>query len=176
MTFARDLLPHPANKPGAVKGMRAAVERVGQRLLFRFGLVGDMTRIRLPETDGPQRSEGLWHHTCFEAFLKSPGQDDYLEFNFAPFGPWGAYHFDSYRSGRRNLRVTAPVIRGWTGSDTLNLFVSLELPPRAWDIGLSAVIESSKGRISYWALAHPSAKPDFHHPDSFALQFPGPTT
>jgi len=34
---------------------------------------------------------------------------------------------------------------------------------------LSAVIESADGTRSYWALAHPSDKPDFHHPDSFLL-------
>jgi hypothetical protein len=156
--------------------MRAGVERSGQRLELSFGLVGDMTRIRLPGESGRQRTEALWQHTCFEAFLKAPGHEDYLEFNFAPFGPWAAYRFDGYRSGRRNLRVAAPTIGGWTGPDMLNLFVALDLPPRAWDIGFSAVIENSKGRISYWALAHPSAKPDFHHPDSFALQFPGPST
>ena len=33
----------------------------------------------------------------------------------------------------------------------------------------TAVIEEADGTKSYWALAHPSDKPDFHHPDSFAL-------
>ena len=37
---------------------------------------------------------------------------------------------------------------------------------------LSAVIETTDGAMSYWALAHPSAKPDFHHPDSFVLDLP----
>ena len=32
-------------------------------------------------------------------------------------------------------------------------------------IGLSAVIETTDGALSYWALAHPAEKPDFHHPD-----------
>jgi hypothetical protein len=36
-------------------------------------------------------------------------------------------------------------------------------------LGLSAVIEDIDGRLSYWALKHPPGKPDFHHPDSFAL-------
>ena len=33
-------------------------------------------------------------------------------------------------------------------------------------------IEDIDGGISYWALAHPAGKPDFHHPDSFALILP----
>ena len=29
-------------------------------------------------------------------------------------------------------------------------------------LGLSAVIELDDGRLFYWALSHPSARPDFH--------------
>ena len=36
-------------------------------------------------------------------------------------------------------------------------------------IGLSAVIEASDRTLSYWALRHPTDKPDFHNADSFAL-------
>jgi hypothetical protein len=41
-----------------------------------------------------------------------------------------------------------------------------------WRLGLSAIVEEMNGRISYWALAHPTGKPDFHHPDCFALELP----
>jgi hypothetical protein len=33
------------------------------------------------------------------------------------------------------------------------------------------VIEDQSGGVSYWALAHPPGKPDFHHADGFALEF-----
>ena len=36
------------------------------------------------------------------------------------------------------------------------------------------VIEEINGRKSYWALKHPAGKPDFHHPDCFALELPPP--
>jgi hypothetical protein len=36
-------------------------------------------------------------------------------------------------------------------------------------IGLAAVIEEKSGTLSYWALRHAPGKPDFHHPDAFAL-------
>ena len=39
-------------------------------------------------------------------------------------------------------------------------------------LGLSAVIEETSGRKSYWALAHPPGKADFHHSDCFALELP----
>jgi hypothetical protein len=46
------------------------------------------------------------------------------------------------------------------------------LPPKAlWRLGLSALIEDTGGHKSYWALAHPPGKPDFHHADSFAHEF-----
>ena len=41
-----------------------------------------------------------------------------------------------------------------------------------WDLGLSAVLEERDGTKSYWALAHPSGKPDFHHPDCFIARLP----
>jgi len=37
-------------------------------------------------------------------------------------------------------------------------------------LGLSAVIEEKSGRRSYWALAHPSGKADFHNSDCFTLE------
>jgi hypothetical protein len=41
-----------------------------------------------------------------------------------------------------------------------------------WHVGLSTIVEERNGRMSYWALVHPPGKPDFHHPDCFALQLP----
>jgi hypothetical protein len=41
-----------------------------------------------------------------------------------------------------------------------------------WHIALSTIVEERIGRMSYWALAHPPGKPDFHDPSCFALQLP----
>jgi hypothetical protein len=41
-------------------------------------------------------------------------------------------------------------------------------------LGLSAVIEETSGAKSYWALAHPPGRPDFHHADGFALMLDAP--
>ena len=46
------------------------------------------------------------------------------------------------------------------------------MPPLG--LGLSTVVEDNHGRLSYWALRHPSGKPDFHHPDTFALEIVPP--
>jgi hypothetical protein len=37
-----------------------------------------------------------------------------------------------------------------------------------WQLGLTAVVEAADGSLSYWALRHPVARPDFHHRDGFA--------
>ena len=34
----------------------------------------------------------------------------------------------------------------------------------------AALSEAFSGAFSYWALRHPAARPDFHHPDGFALE------
>ena len=42
------------------------------------------------------------------------------------------------------------------------------LPPRKQH----AVLEEKDGTKSYWALAHPGGKPDFHDPGCFAAHLP----
>jgi hypothetical protein len=41
-----------------------------------------------------------------------------------------------------------------------------------WELGLSAVLEEKDGTKTYWALAHPSEKPDFHAPGCFVARLP----
>lgn len=48
--------------------------------------------------------------------------------------------------------------------------------PRDCRVGISAVIEKTDGTKSYWALAHPEGKPDFHHPACFAGTLEPPQT
>lgn len=44
----------------------------------------------------------------------------------------------------------------------------------SWLAAISAVIEETDGTKSYWALAHPPGRPDFHHSDCFALELAAP--
>ena len=60
----------------------------------------------------------------------------------------------------------------WSGDGSYELLVRVELPVGACQLGVSAVIEETNGRKSYWALAHPPGKADFHHDDGFVLQLP----
>jgi hypothetical protein len=148
--------------------------------MFRYIVTGDAAAIRLPPPAVPERVDGLWRQTCFEAFIRA-GERSYHEFNFAPSQRWAAYRFDDYRTGMTSPpEVESPRIRQGSDHEGYVLEVSLDLSRAQdigagpWRVGLSAVIEDIEGRISYWALAHPAAKPDFHHPDSFVLDLPAP--
>lgn len=108
------------------------------------------------------------------------GLPSYHELNFSPSGQWAAYAFRSYRTGMALPDENfAPQISCDRGPDWFELTAAVPLqalapilPSVALRIGLSAVLEDRHGSLSYWALAHPGARPDFHHPDSFALYLP----
>jgi hypothetical protein len=131
-----------------------------------------MVSILLPGAGQPVRTPGLWEHTCFEAFLRHPN-GRYWEFNFAPSGAWAAYEFDGYRQGMRDLPVERPRVEVRNDGNCFQLQVQLSLPAEATSslhANFSAVIEETSGRKSYWALAHPPGKADFHHPASFMCE------
>ena len=48
------------------------------------------------------------------------------------------------------------------------------LPDRDCRMNLTAVIEEQGGTKSYWALAHPAERPDFHDPACFVATLPAP--
>ncbi|MDR0274459.1 MAG: hypothetical protein LBI48_03790, partial [Burkholderiaceae bacterium] len=41
-------------------------------------------------------------------------------------------------------------------------------------LGLAAVIETADGALSYWALSHPAARPDFHQRAGWTLRLATP--
>ena len=151
--------------------VEVARQRAGVLLLSYFvtGKIGDL---RLPDLTAAARADELWRRTCFEAFVRpSPGAA-YYEFNFAPSTQWAAYRFDGYRAGMRlAAEIKAPRIEVQSDAERFTLRASLELDAAAGNLGLAAVIEETGGNKSYWALAHPPGKPDFHHSDCFVLDF-----
>lgn len=173
------LKTHPDSSCRAVTGIGVEVIRPSPAtLLLRFSVSGATDGIRLPPPARPERTDGLWRHTCFEAFIRGAHGAAYYEFNFSPSTEWAAYAFDGYRSGMRALsEINAPRIEMRSGGTQLDLQAALdlggitELPEQAaWRLALSAIIEEAEGRKSWWALAHAPGKPDFHHPDGFTLE------
>lgn len=166
------LLPHPLCHPaGHVRDFSVAVRRSApKRLELHYTLRADFASLELPRPCPPARADGLWRHTCFEVFVLRAGGHEYREYNFAPSGAWAAYQFTSYRAGMAALAET-PFQANWrSGNDSLELDVVLEVPNGGLRLGCSAVLESSAGALSYWALRHPSEKPDFHNADGFVVE------
>ncbi|MDZ4110063.1 MAG: DOMON-like domain-containing protein [Brevundimonas sp.] len=166
------LTPHPDTPFAAIDRIEVDVGRREEFIWLRFAVYGDVGRVRWPEAADPDRADDLWRQTCFEVFV--PTDDGYREFNLSPSGAWASYRFDGYRTGMAPADERAQVL-GLEATETwATLEALIEPPPGGVCIGLSAVIEEIDGGISYWALAHPPGKPDFHHPDSFALILPPP--
>ena len=150
----------------------------GATLSCRYTLSGDMARLRLPRSGAGRRADGLWKHTCFEAFVSAPGSNGYHEFNFSPALQWAAYRFEGYREGMSAATlVQAPGVQVRRDRDGLELAANVPLAglaplagARELQLALAAVIEEEDGRLGYWALRHPPGNPDFHHPDGFTLE------
>jgi hypothetical protein len=171
---------HPDSRCFAAAQIEVAVACPrADSLVLSYIVTGKISDVRMPPVMAAARSDELWRHTCFEAFVRASSGTEYYEFNFAPSTQWAAYRFISYRSGRCvAAEISAPPIEVRSGPDCYTLQASLELNrlsglPRKdlWRLGLSALLEDTSGRKSYWALAHPPGKPDFHHADCFAHEF-----
>ena len=171
---------HPDSLCATVTGVNVDVARQHDGdLSLSYVVSGRIGDLRLPPVAASARADELWRGTCFEAFIRAAAGEAYYEFNFAPSTQWAAYRFDRYRAGMRAMtEIATPRIEVQSAPQRYTLQVSLELdqlnlPDAAkWRFGLSAVIEEANGRKSYWALAHPPGKADFHHADCFALELP----
>lgn len=169
------LEPHPSAGPTAARRIEAEIHRTAAgRLEILFDVTGDINAILLPARAAPVRRDGLWKTTCFEAFLRAPRARGYFEFNFSPSTEWAAYRFRAYREDMTAIDLPAPSIVARSSARRFHLRASIDLPAirdaarlTAFSAGLTAVIEEKDGEKSYWALAHPPGKPDFHHRDGF---------
>ncbi len=172
---------HPDSRCSAATHIEVEVARPRPgNLVLHYFVTGKMIDLRMPPVSAPTRSDEIWKHTCFEAFVRASPSAAYYEFNFAPSMQWAAYRFSDTRSGMSVAsEISAPRVEVQSNGECYKLQASLELdrlsslPSDAvWRLGLSVVIEETSGRKSYWALAHPPGKADFHHSDCFAHELP----
>jgi hypothetical protein len=172
----RALLAHPATPPAAEIRIEAALARAEGGLTLAFVVTGEVGRLQIAAPATPERVDGLWRTTCFEAFLQAREGGPYVELNLSPSGAWAAYRFSAPREEMMAAALARPPrIETMTSADRFELRAEVDLgevpPPRApWRVGLSAVIEETDERKSYFALAHPSGKPDFHDSRGFVLE------
>ncbi len=176
MALFRTVQPliHPSNREPAVHAFWIGLALAEGHLAIDYDITLGAP-LKLPTEPASGRRDGLWRHTCFELFAAPDGGPGYREFNFSPAGAWQAYAFTGYRQGGPLVPALAPDIT--TEATPGRLLARVRLPlanlPGAerWRLGLCAVLETGDGDLSYWALGHPPGKPDFHHPDTFALDF-----
>jgi hypothetical protein len=171
------LVCHPDRGSDTVRRVLAGLRREPDgSLAVAYVIEGEAARLRIPARRAPGRGERLWQHTCCEIFIAREGLTGYHEFNFSPSGEWAAYAFERYRESRplTNEKLD-PQICVRNAADRLELEAVIPLHrlfpgvQAKVSIALSVVIEDAGGTLTYWALRHPPGKPDFHHPEAFAL-------
>jgi hypothetical protein len=169
------LICHPDNPPKDVESIEVAVSlSAAGEFWVRYHVEIPEESLVIGESALAERTHGLWNSTCFEAFLRFPGQNEYLEFNFAPSSQWAAFQFKNYREGATDYAMdVAPEIGLDCSNSHFALEAELQLSPewcdRPVEISLTAIIEETGGCKSYWALYHGNGEPDFHQSDCFRL-------
>lgn len=172
------LIAHPAHPPAAIRTVEARLGIAAHGWLQMRWRIEGSARLVVPPFARRQRADELWRTTCFELFCRPSGGTPYVELNLSPSERWAAYDFTASRTGmeQRPMRHH-PVITPRGGRNVLILDAALrlaDLPPRPWDLGISAVLEEENGELSYWALAHRADRPDFHDPACFAARVEPP--
>jgi hypothetical protein len=181
-------LAHPPDLTVSGQASRQGVSQGGRqagRLELVWCLAGDLEALVLPEpSESRRRCDGLWQTTCLEAFWGFAGQDAYWELNLAPSGDWNLYRLSHYRGPLTPVDLAeAPPWQVRRSAREFEVAVDLDLSEVAGadepgvadlplEISLTAVIEQVGQGVSYWALAHTGAEPDFHRRDSFGLMVP----
>jgi hypothetical protein len=164
---------HPDSLCAAATKIEADIVRPRPgSLILSYVVSGRIGDLLLPPVVAPARADELWQHTCFEAFVRASAGPGYYEFNFSPSTQWAAYRFSGYRSGMIATEFGAPRIEVRSSAETYTLQAAVELDGLSspLHLGLSAVLEETNCRKSYWALMHPPGKADFHHADCFTLE------
>lgn len=173
---ALPLICHAATPCSYVSAVTARVDRLSEDLLvLYYQIEGDVDQLQLPPQRRSAHTDGLWQHTCFEAFVRPDGGRNYVELNFSPSSEWAVYRFDDYRRGMAPVQPRhAPKIICRRRENSLDADVDVHLsalvPRTELHLALAVVLEDQQGRISYWALKHPAGNADFHHDDGFALR------
>jgi hypothetical protein len=174
------LIYHPGTADAAIKELYIGIKALYQNgdLALRYELNGDLDNLLIPHAQLPSEADELWKHTCFEAFIAVEEEDAYHEFNFSPSGQWAAYAFNDYRVRKEWRAKHAHAVHFARSDNQLTLtavIASPNLPDnplnKSYRLGLTAVLETKNGELSYWALCHPSGNPDFHHRSGFTLSF-----
>lgn len=145
-------------------------------LTISYNLLGNIQQVDITPPETPQRKHELWQDTCFEFFLGAKNSPAYWEFNLSPAGHWNIYRFNNYRQGmQEETAFTTLPFDVKHNSDSLDLTLNVNLDKiisvdQAIEVAITTVIKSTNGEVSYLALSHKGAEPDFHLRESFVIE------
>lgn len=169
-----DPVPPPVTIAGSLERLSGPS---GDRLTLVYRLEGDLSTVAIaPEVAVPERRDRLWQTTCLECFLGLAGSARYWEVNVSPAGHWNIYQFEDYRQGMQpDLTWSVLPVFVEQGDGRLGVTVTLDLTGTALAgaalaVGVTAVIETVEGGLTYWALSHPGAEADFHQREGFGMK------
>ena len=172
------LRPFPGEGYPAGLTIGGSIGRRADALSIRWEVRGDLSEVSIPAAaEAPRRQDRLWEGTCLELFLGTADSGKYWEFNLSPSGDWNVYRFTSYRMDMTEEPAITSLpfdVRG--DSEVLILtaeFNTGKILPTGRDLSaaVAAVIGTSDGGKSHWALTHPGPRPDFHRRENITLEF-----
>lgn len=174
------LLPFPAPDIPEIT-ITGNISRQDNLLTLHYSVAGNIRDILLPSPLAhPSRKDELWKSTCFEFFLAIKDQPQYWECNMSSSGDWNVYRMDAYRRVGFREETSMQRLQFEVGNEagilTLNAAADLSAlvhQSQSLAVGITAVIQTSAGNETYWALSHPTSYADFHLRESFILALAG---
>lgn len=157
--------------------IKGKILRQSNLLTIHYALIGKIEDIFLPSLSvNPTRKDNLWKSTCLEFFLAVKELPQYWEFNLSPSGDWNVYYMDSYRriGFREETSIQQLQFERQKRTNVFQLNAAVDLNPiirveQILEVGVTAVIQTTEGSETYWALMHPAPEADFHLRESFLL-------
>ena len=169
------LIPYPSGQIPNID-IIGEIERIENQLSIHYAVQGDIRNILLPSKATSTRKDDLWKATCFEFFFAIPDLPEYWEANMSPLGAWNVYHMDAYRriGFCEETKIQELPFDFRKADDKYLLDVSMHLSPvlqasQKIQVGITAIIQTTGGNETYWALTHLGAQADFHLRESFIL-------
>ncbi len=170
------LKPFPGERNPAGVTIGGTIARRADVLTLRCEVRGNLSKVSIPAAaERPRRKDRLWEETCLELFFGTADTGEYRELNLSPSGDWNVYRFDAYRAGmREEMAFTSLPFDVRRNPEAVLLTAEIDIGkivPAGKEIAaaVAAVIKTTEGGKSHWALAHPSHRPDFHRRDGFEM-------
>ncbi|MDR1848960.1 MAG: hypothetical protein LBQ75_02865 [Zoogloeaceae bacterium] len=173
-SFHVELSPHLDSLAPEVQRITVEGSRAQKILSLTYTLEGDWSNFVFPDAAHPvPPTDALWEYSCCELFWRWANAKAYREYNFSASQQWAAYAFSAYRQ-QKNRPPPAPRNLNWVRNGSLiTLQVEIPISADSLQLAFAVILERVSNRnMLYYALCHPAARPDFHHPNNFALTLP----